>query len=325
MKGVTVGPSVDILLASYNGGCYLDAQVESIRSQTYGHWRLLASDDCSEDDSRELIRSHARADPRIVDATSGERYGSAKSHFMRLLRLVDAEYAMFCDQDDVWLPNKISVLLNAAMEAEAEFGKDSPVLVFSDVSVVDDALNVLDPSFMHYSHIDPHNTSLERLLAQNSVNGCATLMNRALVELINRTPDGAFVRMHDRWAALVAAALGHIVFVDSTTVLYRQHGSNSVGASKFGLGALQSYSHYVRSVEDSMTAARTLDSVYGDLLSDSIGQIVRAYGGLGEVPRLMRGVSLIRYKTLKAGFLRSVGQVAVTVLLPRARVNGNSS
>ena len=159
----------------------------------------------------------------------GPRLGACGS-FARLLEHSDADYVVLCDQDDVWLPGHISQPLARIAAIERELGTDTPVLAHTDLVVVDENLHTIAPSFWAYSNLDPsRGSSLNRLLVQNVVTGCATIINRALARRACPIPKTA--PMHDWWLALVASAFGRIEAVAEPTVLYRQHANNRLGAT----------------------------------------------------------------------------------------------
>jgi hypothetical protein len=139
------------------------------------------------------------------------------------------DYVMFSDADDVWLPHKIAATYAEMRRLETQWGKETPLLVHSDLSVVDSHLNLIHASFWSYSKRSPDSVKyLNRLVLQNSVTGCAVMVNRSLLGKALQMPPEAI--MHDWWLALVAAALGHIGVIDEPLLLYRQHGSNVLGA-----------------------------------------------------------------------------------------------
>ena len=149
--------------------------------------------------------------------------------FGELLEDSDADYMALCDQDDVWLPGRIAKPLERVRAVEREQGAATPILAHTDLAVVDENLDTIAPSFWAYRHLDPYRGSeLNRLLVQNVVTGCTTIINRALARLACPIPES--IPMHDWWLALVASAFGRIETVPEATVLYRQHGNNSVGA-----------------------------------------------------------------------------------------------
>lgn len=222
--------TIDILLATYNGAAYLDEQLASIEAQTYSNWRLFARDDGSTDRTPEILAAFQARHPEKVTIVRDEdgNVGLVRN-FSRLMEVSTAPYAAFCDQDDVWLPEKLSVSLERMRELEAEHGADKPLLVFTDLTVVDEGLKVIHPSFWRYQSLKPERCNeLNRLLLQNVVTGCTTLMSRSLVEKAVPIPKSAVV--HDWWVALVSAGFGRAASVPRSTVLYRQHAKNLIGA-----------------------------------------------------------------------------------------------
>ncbi|MFA9439007.1 glycosyltransferase family 2 protein [Uliginosibacterium sp. sgz301328] len=226
---------IDILLATYNGGRYLSGQLASLEAQTHRDWHLFARDDGSSDDTSAILQAFAHRFPLRVTILPTEARLGARGSFAALMAQAQADYIAFCDQDDIWLPHKLEHLFSAMRNLEGEAGA-VPALVHCDLELVDDALSPIAPSFWRYQGIDPARNDLARLLMENTVTGCATLINRALLELALPMPDAA--QMHDHWLALIAAATGRIAYVDAALVRYRQHGKNVVGASRpGGMGA----------------------------------------------------------------------------------------
>lgn len=217
--------SVAILLSTYNSGCYLADQIKSIFSQTYKNWKLYIRDDGSTDGTVNLIEKYANQDDRIefINSNSIKNIGVIKSFFY-LLNRSDADFYMFCDQDDVWLNNKVEISVKAILEKGQP---EIPVLVHTDLKVVDKDLNVISNSFIKRQRLKKTN-KLSNLLVQNNVTGCTVLINNKLKKLLATIPNG--VMMHDWWMALVATSLGKVFFIDQPTILYRQHGNNAVGS-----------------------------------------------------------------------------------------------
>jgi len=121
---------VTILLAVYNGEKYLKAQIESILSQSFKDFKIIIRDDGSTDKSVDIINYYCNEYPDKISCMGGDPTGSAKLNFAELLDSCEADYIMFCDQDDVWLPTKIEKTL-AAMQLAEDDGK-TPVLVHTD-------------------------------------------------------------------------------------------------------------------------------------------------------------------------------------------------
>jgi len=142
---------------------------------------------------------------------------------------VDSEYYMCCDQDDVWLPEKIEKTVEA-MEKLEKGKEDKPLLVFTELTVVDGQMNVIAEKMAEYQSLDCKDTSFSRILMQNTVTGCTMLMNKKLRDEALKYSNINNIIMHDWWIGIIAAFFGDLYFLDEPTILYRQHGDNSVGA-----------------------------------------------------------------------------------------------
>ena len=126
-------PHVAILMATYNGSKYLPHQIDSILKQHYTNWTLYVQDDLSTDNTPEILAAYAKRDARIKVVDNQEKLG-AKRNFMTLMEKVEADYYMFSDQDDEWLPEKILVTMKKMMEEENE-APEKPVIVHTDLLV----------------------------------------------------------------------------------------------------------------------------------------------------------------------------------------------
>ena len=226
---------IDILLATYNGAAFLSEQLDSIEAQTHENWRLIARDDGSADDTLKILEAFRVRHPgKVVVVRDGDGNLGVGTNFSRLMERSDAPYAAFCDQDDVWIPEKLEISLAKMRELEQEHGAELPLLVFTNLTVVDEDLSVIHPSFWKYANLRPQRcNALNRLLLQNVVTGCTTLMNRPLVRKSVPIPEQAVV--HDWWVALVVALFGTAGYIAQPTVLYRQHPQNLIGASTLNL------------------------------------------------------------------------------------------
>ncbi len=200
-----------MLLASYNGARFLPELLASLRAQTHP-CRLLWRDDGSADDTVNLLRASGGGElPR------GERLG-VLAGFMALLHATEGMVA-FCDQDDVWLAEKIA-------RGAAAVAGDGPALYCARQILVDAALRPLGESQLI------RHAGFPAALTQNIAAGCTIVMNEAARRLVaaSRPPPST---LHDWWSYLVVSAAGGRIVCDATpTVLYRQHGGNVVGAPR---------------------------------------------------------------------------------------------
>ena len=166
---------IDILLPTYNGCKYLEEQLRSIIIQkTKNHWNLLIRDDNSIDLTRDIIDEYQDKYLHKIFLTSDyEKNLGITSNIACLLKNSRSNYIMFCDQDDVWLEDKIEVTFSMMLKMEHEYGKETPILIHTDLQVVDSNLNLINHSFQRHQNIDPNPKKLlPRLLVQNFVTGC---------------------------------------------------------------------------------------------------------------------------------------------------------
>jgi glycosyltransferase involved in cell wall biosynthesis len=220
---------VAILLSTYNGEKYIIDQLKSLLNQSYTNWKLYIRDDGSIDNTKNIITHFAKSYPSKIFLISDNlgKLCSAKS-FMILLEKVESDYYMFCDQDDIWIYNKIELSLAKILNLQKMYGK-VPILVFTDLLVVDKDLNVINSSLWNFSNINPeHVRNFYNLATNSSVTGCTILMNDLLKK--NSFPIPANLVMHDWWLALLACRVGVIDYISNATVLYRQHSLNVIGA-----------------------------------------------------------------------------------------------
>ncbi len=304
---------IDILMAVYNGERYLAQQIDSILAQTYEDWRLIICDDLSKDNSFKIISDYASKYPEKIKVYKNDiPTGSAQGNFMGMLKYADAEYVMFSDQDDFWLPEKLEITMNRMVELEKE-EKGIPVLVHSQLFIADSDLNITHNSFTEFQGLKPSHTSLNRLLVQNNVTGCTIMINKALFELIRGVPSDKML-MHDWWFAITASAFGKIGFIDQPLIKYRQHGGNQLGASnnrslKKAVQILRERSKSEKRISVTYSQAESFLDFYRDALSEECRVILERYVSIPEKSKLSRIATLIKYKYLKQNFMTAVGQL----------------
>lgn len=307
---------VAVMMAVYNGENFLKDQLESIVNQTYKDWVLYVRDDGSSDGSVGILTSYANRFPGsivLIDCPSYGKRGS-KSNFAAIHNWVKTnthhQYFMFADQDDIWLPNKIEVTVNKVKEVERISG--GPVLVHSDLEVVDKDLNSLGDSFFAYRALNPEIKDIRHLLVQNNITGCTMAWNQQLNELVDLTYDN--IVMHDWWMALVASSFGTIDYIATPTIKYRQHGNNVVGATKvntisFVLKRLMGSSHVRKTLEESYAQASAFITVFNDSLNPSVMSEIEEFISIPLHSKTNRILRLIKGGYLKQGPVQVIGQL----------------
>ena len=219
---------VAIALATFNGEKYIREQLDSLLSQTYKDFVCYIHDDGSSDNTLDIIYEYEMRYPNKFKVLSYKSFNSAKENFLSIINYIKEPYLMFCDQDDIWEKNKIEVSLNRIRTIEKK--KKEPILVFTDLKVVDKDLNIIHNSFFDNKR---YNIEYLKSFSSNLINscgaGCTFIMNRELYSIVKKIKCPNDVFMHDSWVSLVASATGTIDYLNKTTMLYRQHQDNLIG------------------------------------------------------------------------------------------------
>ena len=224
-------PDIAILMATYNGEKYLEEQLDSLVHQSYNNFVCYIHDDGSSDGTKEIINKYVKLYPDMFSYVDGKQTGGAKNNFMFLLGSVEADYYMFCDQDDIWHKEKIEETYEYYMQVS----KNEPTCVYSDLSVVDKNRNIINDSFYAFSNLDPHLNSYKQILMSNICVGCTMFFDRQIRDIALSIQTDNII-MHDWLIALVAALMGKLYFLDEQLIEYRQHDNNVEGATReFGL------------------------------------------------------------------------------------------
>lgn len=308
--------TVAICMATYNGEKYIEEQIDSILRQTYANWVLFVRDDHSCDGTAEKLETYALAhkDKILLLEDASLTGGSAKRNFADILSWVkkhyDFRYFMFADQDDIWLDSKIEKSLQLMQQYEAD--DRIPLLVHTDLRVVDENLTVLGESFFAYRALNPDVTDLRHLLIQNNVTGCTMLWNKALNDLVNLQDDS--VAMHDWWIALTASAFGRILCLREATILYRQHGNNVVGATRvnspgFILKRLAGHNHVRDTLRMSVSQAGAFLHDFEDQLNPEQARILGIFSDLYSHNKLTRLITICRESFWKQGLVQVIGEM----------------
>lgn len=220
---------IAVLMSTYNGEKYIGEQIESIIGQRTPDWELFIRDDGSTDGTLSVISQYCSRDGRIHLLDDSTSHRGVKGSFLWLLAHVQADYYMFCDQDDFWLPSKIEISLAKMKEVEKGH-PEKPCLVVTDLTVVDENLNTTDASMWKRLKINGIVDRPEFLAVAAIYTGCTMLFNNAAKDISLAGSDASGI-IHDQVIALnVYKACGAIVPIKEPQILYRQHGNNAIGA-----------------------------------------------------------------------------------------------
>ena len=216
---ITKPAKVTVLLSTYNGSKFLQEQLNSLYEQTYPDIRILVRDDGSTDSTRSMLgieQSKGR-----VDILEGHNNLGPALSFFELLRSAAStatEYVAFCDQDDVWHPDKIAHAVSALTGVTGS----GPAMYCSRVEIVDEHLKHIGYTEM------PGKVGFGNALVENVAVGCTMVLNRKAINLICENLPRK-VLIHDWWCYLVTSCFGEVIFDEKANIKYRQHGNNTIG------------------------------------------------------------------------------------------------
>lgn len=293
-----------ILLSTYNGEKYIKAQLDSLFSQSYKNIDIYVRDDGSSDATTTILKSY---DVKLIDT---KKNLGAKQSFSQLLNYAlnenQDDYIMFCDQDDVWYSDKIEKTLSKMKELENK-SPDSPILVHSDINIVNEKLDILATSFWKYQHIDSNKEDLSYFIVDNNITGCAMMINHTLAKKIKTIPHEAI--MHDWWIAMVASAFGKIAYVDEPLMLYRQHSSNDTGAKRYGCRYFIKKLFEKPSLDKYIQQSQAFLSLYGNDLDKNSTSMLEEFSKFPTLGKWAKIKILFKYKIWKNGVIRNLGLI----------------
>ncbi len=291
------GLHVAILLTTYNGARFLDEQLSSIAQQTHRQWTLYISDDGSSDSTLTIIkRFQQRLGADRVNLLQGPQIGFAQN-FLSLVRNpeIEADFFSFCDQDDVWFPDKLQRAITQIPRADEE----RPAVYCSRTRLIDEAGNVIGYSPLFMRPPSFHNALVQSLAGANTM-----VLNKAARALLARVPPTAPVVSHDWLCYLLVSGCGGRVLYDAEPTLdYRQHGGNLIGSNN--------------SIRDRLTRVRMMFSgTFREWTQKNLAALRTCAGLLDERSQVAlarfeaaRDANLLRrlYLLKKAGVYRQTG------------------
>lgn len=219
-----------VLMSSYNGEKYIKKQIESIMEQrNISDLVLRIRDDGSKDETCNIIRDLQKIYPGKIELIEGKNVGYNASFFELINGAEGYDYYSISDQDDVWLPAKLSVAIKALEENDV----NTPLLYASTSYLVYDDLKPYGQTRNKSRKFTIYNT-----IIQNICPGHTQVFNNALLSLIQGDLDTSRVYVYDSWITNVAMLYGKIVFNKSSYTLYRQHKGNQLGSGTGKIGQL---------------------------------------------------------------------------------------
>ena len=223
--------TVTVLVSTYNGQKYLSKQLDSLISQVGVDMKIIVRDDGSSDGTRQILRNYAQTYSNIQllfeDNCGAEESFNKLCQYSLQQDLTD--YYAFCDQDDVWDNDKLSI----AIQSLEKFDHLVPNLYFSNLRMVDDTLSYIR-DFYNEKEVDIDN---KLSLVQIFTYGCTCVFNQSALSIYCKVNNKSF---HDNWIYIICSFMGNVFYDSSAHIQYRQHNSNLSGHKTTGLGLLRS-------------------------------------------------------------------------------------
>jgi glycosyltransferase involved in cell wall biosynthesis len=220
-----IGPAVAILLGTLNGERFLPEQLASIERQTFNNWKLIASDDGSSDRTTSILRAFQKSfEPGKVEIIAGPRRGApANFLFLACAENLDSDFYAFCDQDDVWEPDRLARVIALLENADSSI----PALYGSRTRLIDENGNEIG-----FSPLFRKKPDFKCALVQSIMGGNTIVFNQKVRELVAFCGADLDVPSHDWWLYQVTSACGGKVHYDAyPSVRYRQHAYNVIGSN----------------------------------------------------------------------------------------------
>lgn len=258
-----VNRRMTVLMSTYNGEAWIDAQLDSLERQTWPDLHLRIRDDGSSDGTSGRLNAFASSSRLSCEVVFGKNLGVFRS-FMTLLAEAgdDSGYYAFADQDDVWLPDKCE----RAAFLLGQITDDIPAMVYTRLRYTDAQLRETGMSPI------PTESGFHTALVQNQATGCTVVMNAAARrKVLESVPEWAL--MHDWWCYLVVSAFGQVIYDPHPSLLYRKHSDNVTPAAPNW--ATELWNRFRRFAGDGDIAKRVTDQArefrtrYGSQLSGS--------------------------------------------------------
>lgn len=255
---------IAILMATYNGENFISQQLDSIVSQSFCDWELFIRDDGSTDNTIAIIKEYENTYPNIHYIEDDLGSLGTRDQFLHLMKIVDAEYYMFCDQDDKWFEDKIEKSLIKIKLTESN-NPNKAILIGSDCAICGSNLEVVNPSCWDHLRINPSDfLNIDGIFVYPFITGASMILNNKVKEVLPPIPVGLPRNrpMYDWWILINVYRSGVVDLLDEPTRYYRQHSNNISG----GLDKLDtSYMSKLINIRKSLKANKTRSHVLKEL------------------------------------------------------------
>ena len=219
-------PFFSIVLCTKNGSQYLKEQINSIVDQDFSDWELIIIDDLSKDITFQIATEFSKNDNRINCYQNRENIG-VKNNFLINLAKAKGTWTVLCDQDDIWIPNKLNIIyMNIKERSSEDFFVHNGRYLVNDKTV--NALGAFGKLIRTNNIVydKKPNLGFFSLLYKNKVIGCFCCIRSAFIEkYVLFIPFSN--TYHDHWIALIASISSNIVFIDFPLISYRRHLSTN--------------------------------------------------------------------------------------------------
>lgn len=284
---------VSVLLSTYNGEKYLDEQIQSLIKQEGVYVKIFVRDDGSIDKTCEILQKYKNIG--VLEWYSGENIKPAYSFLDLLYKVPESEYYAFCDQDDVWIKDKLKV----AVDHLEEYPQEKPALYYGRARLTD---QYLQPIGKGRTSADKMLDFYSALINSNAI-GCTMVFNMALANVI-RERKPSYIFMHDSWIHKVCIiSKGNIFFDDDVHVLYRQHEKNVIGGINSGRSRIRN--HFESFIKKECVRSKMICSLlecYGDIMEQDEYEICKL---LSEYKNsVVKRIKILFCKKIKTDYLR---------------------
>lgn len=202
---------ISVCMATYNGEKYIRKQLKSILCQLSKNDEIIISDDCSSDKTLDIIKEIN--DSRIKVYIHDENHGFVPN-FENALKYAKGDYIFLSDQDDEWLPDKVSISLQYLKKCD---------FIVSDCITIDENNNVIDESRFKKYKIKK---GFWRLMVKTRYLGCCMAFNKKILKTVLPFPQKYYYMEHDLWIASVAEKYYKVELINKPLIYYRRHGNN---------------------------------------------------------------------------------------------------